>query len=157
PPFLRRRQGLADRSDDRPAAADGMRVPRNHALLVGRNHPGREARTGVRNARSVPRVGSRIELEPEPGQPLADQAPDERGVLADAARKDKTVDAAHGRCERRSLALDAIDEIVDRNPGKRRLGGEQVAHVVADAGEALQTALLVKEPFEPRYIPPLRS
>src|SRR5262245_49393816 len=103
------------------------------------------------------RIGGRIELDPEPGQPRADTAADERSVLADATGKDETVDAAHGCGERCRLALDAIDEVVDRDPGERRLGGEQVAHVVADTGEPLQPAFLVEEPLEPRAIPALGS
>ena len=69
--------------------------------------------SGREMQRSMPRVGSRIELEAEPGEPLADAASDRRGVLADAAGEDETVDAAHGGRERRRLAQDAIDEVVD--------------------------------------------
>src|SRR5262252_8394106 len=119
------------------AAADRARVARDHALLIGRNDPGREQRIGGRNAGPLARVGTRIELEPQPGQPLTYPAADDRGVLADAARKDEAVDAAHGGGECRRLALDAMDEIVDGDPGKRRLGSKQVAHIVADAGEPL--------------------
>ena len=101
------------------------------------------------------RIRSGIELESKPGEPLAYTASDDRGVLADAGREDEAVDAAHGGGKRARLAQDAVDEIVDREPGERGLGREQVAHIVADAGEALQPAFLIEEPLEPRGIPAL--
>ena len=87
----------------------------------------------------------RIELQAEPCQPPRDRLANGRRVLADPCREHEAVDAAHGRRQHPGKQRDAVDEIVERQLGARIGACQQLAHVVADAGQALQPAFVVEQ------------
>src|SRR5438128_10848798 len=73
------------------------RVPRDHELLVGRDHPGRYTARRRAEPRPVGLVGESIQVEAEPRGVAADTFAQTHAVLADAAREDDGVEAAQ-RC-----------------------------------------------------------
>ena len=69
----------------------------------------------------------------------------EAGVLANARRENESVEAAQRRRERAGEERDPMDEIVD-SEGRARIGaGFKLAHIVADAGQAFQAAIMVEQ------------
>ena len=104
-----------------------------------------DAAVRPRDQRSARRVGGRIELDAEPGQLLGDARPHGRRVLADAGREHEGVEPAERRRQHAGVEADAIDEIVERERGPRIGARLELAHVVADAGQALQAALVVEQ------------
>src|SRR5262245_7108214 len=122
----------------------GCGVPRDHELLVGRDHPRRHAAARRADSRAALRVRAAVELHAEPrgrgAAPLADLG----RALADAGREHECVDAAeHGR-ERADLFRRFVHEVVDREARGRLLACLKLAHVVAHAGDAEQARLLVQ-------------
>ncbi len=140
---------------ERLPRAHGQGVPRDHQLLVGRDHPGLDLGAGAADHRPARGVGLGVEVEAEPGEIATDPFTDDRRMLADAGGEDDAVDAAHGSGQRPGLAGDAIDEIVDGQCRRGCLAGQQVAHVVADARQALEAAFVVEEALEPGGVPAL--
>ena len=88
-------------------------------------------------------TGSSVHAEPSE---LLDHArANVRRILADPGREDEGVEALQGGREHAGTETDPVDEIVDR---ELRLGVGarlQLAHVIADAGEPLQSAVAIKE------------
>ena len=78
-----------------------------------------------------------------------------RAALADAGGEHDAVDPAHRGRQRTGLAGDPVDEIVERQCRTRLVAGEQVADVVADAGQALEAAIVVEEPLDLPGVEPL--
>ena len=96
------------------------------------------------------RVGGRIELGAEPGELFGDARAHAGRVLADPGREHEGVEAAERRRQHAGVQPDAIDEIVERE-ARPRIGARlQVAHVVADAGQALQAAFAVEQVLDLR-------
>ena len=79
---------------------------------------------------------------------MADSFANLRRVLPDAGREHEPVDTAERRRERANLLGGLIHEVVHRESRVRLAAVEQVAHVVADAGNAEQPRLLVEDRFE---------
>ena len=96
-------------------------------------------------------VGCGIEVQAEPGQPSRDGLANGRRVLADASREHEAVEPLHGGRQHPGEERDPVGEVVERQLRPRVGAGEQLAHVVADAGEALEAALLVEK--RPRWPP----
>ena len=94
------------------------------------------------------RLAAEIELDTEPAQPLDHRRSDRRTALADTGGEDERVDAAHGCRQGTGRARDPVDEIVDRQPRARGVAHLEVAHVVADARQALEPAIVVQEAFD---------
>ena len=70
---------------------------------------------------------------------------DRRRVLADARCEYEAVNAAHGRRQHSGEESDPVDEIVEREFSPGVGAHEQVPDVVADAGEALETAFMIEK------------
>ena len=138
--FMHRRAGGASAS---PSSARG--VPRDHQFLVGRDHPGRHAAAGAEMRGPLARVGVAIELDAEPRRGLADPLADLRRVLADAGGEHQPVDAAAAprRARRSPSRRGRRNSRPPAAPPGSRLA-EQIAHVVADPGDAEQPRLLVE-------------
>ena len=66
-------------------------------------------------------------------------------VLADPGGEDEGVEAAEGGGEHPGVQRAAVDEVVDREGGARVVAGQKVAHVVGDAGQALEAGSLVEK------------
>ncbi len=73
---------------------------------------------------------------PSQADAVADSLADLGRVLADAGREHQPVDAAQNRGQRADLLGGAVDEVVHRQAGGRFAAAEQIAHVVADAGDS---------------------
>ena len=87
-----------------------------------------------------------IELKAEPGEAPRHGLANGGCVLADAGGEHEAVDAAHGGREHAGEERNAIDEIVEREFGARdRSSASKIAHVVADAGQALETAVVIEQ------------
>ena len=90
-------------------------------------------------------IGGRIEHAAEPGKPLHDGGAHRGRVLADAGREHEGVETAERRRQQAGLQADAVDEIVEREARARICARLEFAHVVADAGQALQSALVIEQ------------
>ena len=86
-----------------------------------------------------------VKLKPEPGEAPRHGLANGRRVLADAGGEDEAVDAAHGGRQHPGEERDAVDEIVERELGARLGAREQVSHVVADAGQPLEPAVVIEQ------------
>ena len=69
-------------------------MARDHQILVGRDHPGRNPAIGLCDARTAGRIGVVVERDAEPGGVPADPATDLGSVFADARGEDQRVKAA---------------------------------------------------------------
>ncbi len=103
----------------------------------------------------MPAVGRIVEIQPQPGQAGCDPRTDLRRALPDPRGEDDAVEPAEDGRQRPGLADDPIDEIINGQARGGRVGGQQVAHVVADARKALEAAFVVEEAFETGAIPAL--
>ena len=130
---------------DRCVHEQRQRVPRNHQLFVGRHDIDRNAAVGARYLQRVPGVRVGIERDAEPSEPLGNARADAGRVFADAGGEDEGVEALqggrqHSGVERRRGRRNSRPRMPRADPARLEL-----AHVVADAGQALQAAIAVKE------------
>ena len=86
-----------------------------------------------------------VKLEPEPGKPLCYGLANGWRVLADASGEHEAVDAAHRGRKHPGEQRNAVDEIVERELCARIGTREQIPHVVADAGQPLEPAIVVEQ------------
>src|ERR1044071_8496396 len=114
------------------------RVPGYHHLLVGRDDPRRDLALLPGDSRAVGLVRALVEFDAQPARRLADAPANLGRVLADARREDQAVQAAQHGGQRADLPGDAVDEVVHRQARVGFAPAQQVAHVVADAGDAEQ-------------------
>ena len=126
-------------------AQDTQSVAGDHQLLVGGNDVAGDARSLARDAARALGVRVGVELKTEPGEAPRHGLANGRRVLADACGEDEAVDAAHGRSQHAGEERDAVDEVVERELGARLRTREQVSHVVAYAGEALEPAVVIEQ------------
>jgi hypothetical protein len=87
-------------------------------------------------------------LDAEPGETLNNRFANGGRVLTDAGGEHEPVDAAHGGGEKACKQRDAIGEAIECQPGAGSRACEQFAHVVADAGQPLEAALVVKQALD---------
>jgi hypothetical protein len=120
-------------------------VAGDHQLLVGGDHPGRGPAVDLGDLRALHLVGLEVQLDAQPGAGLDDAAADLGGVLADAGGEDEPVDAAHHAGQPADLPGGAVDEIVHGQAGLGLAASQQVAHVIADAGDTQQARPLVED------------
>ena len=120
-------------------------VPGDHQFFVGRNDPGRHA--AVRRGRSAVRAGvgvrdrARCPATPTPRRCGGGSRPSSRRCRPVKTRPSTPPSTAASA----PISLRrAVDEVVDRQPAAGSRAAEQVAHVVADAGDAEQAGLLVE-------------
>ena len=88
------------------------RVPGDHQLFVGRDHPRGNPASGL-EIRGLAALAAAVQLDAEPRAGRADAPPDLGRVLAYAGGEHQAVDAAQHRRERPDLPGRAIDEILD--------------------------------------------
>src|SRR5688572_1143085 len=124
---------------------DRARMARDHELLIGWDHPGRDAARFGGDAWPVRCVRFRVELDAEPSCLAAHALADCDGALANAGGEDDRVQAAERRGEGAKLAPDAVNKEIHRQLGARLRGFEQNAHVARDARYAEQARLLVDQ------------
>ena len=118
---------------------------RNHQFFVGRHDINGNTAVGPRYLAGVPGIRGRIEHDAEPGQLLGNAGADRGRVLADPRGEHESVEALQRRRQHAGIEADPVDEVVDRERRTRVGAGFELAHVVADAGQALQAAVAVKE------------
>src|SRR5688500_11064658 len=116
-------------------------------LFVRGHHPHVDNAGRCRQVWTMTLVGGPIDLDTEPRRRVADALADGRGPLADARGEDQAINTAEHGGERADILGDSVDEIVDGEPRLRIGATQQVAHVVADAGVAKQSRLLVEHRF----------
>ena len=121
------------------------RVLGDHQLLIGGQHIDREAAGGGRDHLGVGAIRFLVQRRSEPGEPGADPGPDGCGILADARGEDEGVEPAKRGRQRACEEPDAVDEVVDREAGPRIAACLELAHVIANARQALQAAVAIKE------------
>src|SRR6516225_4099518 len=131
---LRRLFGPANRQQRQGMARD-------HELLVGRNDVETDATIARGDRRGGCRIGLRIEFASEPGELLHDACTEGRRVLANSRREHEGVEPPKGGSQQACMESDPLHQVVEREPGLRVGTRLQFAHVVAEAGPYLQTAL----------------
>src|SRR5215467_11045129 len=120
-------------------------MARDHEFLIGRNDVETDATISCGDRRGGCRIGLRIELAPKPGERLHDACSEGRRVLADSRGEHEGVEPPEGGSQQACMEPDPIDEIVERE-ARLRVGTRfQLAHVVAEAREALQSALAIQQ------------
>src|SRR5262249_58099588 len=83
------------------------------------------------------RIGLGIERAPKPGELLHDARTEGRRVLADSRSEHEGIEPPEGRSQQACLESDPIDKIVERE-ARLRVGTRfQLAHVAAEARQAL--------------------
>src|SRR5262245_21674896 len=92
-------------------------VARDHALLVGGDHPGASGGVGLRADGAPGGVALRGVDQAEPGGTLAYLGADGRRVLADATGKSEGVEPAERRRQRAEVADDGVTVLLDRIAG----------------------------------------
>ncbi len=73
-------------------------------------------------------------------------------MLADAAREHERVDAAQHADERADLAGRAKAEKIDGFARRRLFAGQKFRHIVRDAGNALQPAIVIQHAFDGFFV-----
>src|SRR6185312_721481 len=127
-----------------PAPQQRQSVLSDHQLFVGRNDIDRRG-FGTRDHECMAAVLDGIERNPQPADTLGDACADKFRIFANTCGEDQGVNTLQGGSEHSDTQRRAVNEVVD---GKRRywiLACLQLAHVVADAGKALQSAIAIKE------------
>src|SRR6266446_957615 len=118
---------------------------RDHQFLVGRYDVDRNTAVGTGYQARVAGIFSWIERRAKPGQLIDDPRPDAHRVFSDASCKDESVETLQRSRKHAGVEADPIDEIIDRQFGLGILACLQLAHIVADARESLQSAVAVEE------------
>ena len=126
-------------------AQDTQSVAGDHQFLVGGDDVAGDPRSLSRDAPGALGIRLRVKLKAEPGEALRHGIANGWRVLADAGGEHEAVDAAHGGRQHPGEESDAVDEIVERELGARVRTREQVSHVVADAGQPLETAVVIEQ------------
>ena len=90
-------------------------------------------------------IGVIVEFDAKPSELLGDARADHGRILADAGGENKGIESAQRRRQHPGAEPDAMNEIVDGKLRARVLVRLQLAHVIADAGQALQAALAVEQ------------
>src|SRR5690242_9609446 len=137
------------------AEDDAHGVACDEQFLIGGDHPDLDASALAIYAALLAvhhcRVAVRIELHAHPLKAVADARPDTARVLADAASEDDRVGAIHRSEIRADVLPRAVREEIDREARAPILVlgllGEELAHVVGEAGHAEQPRLLVEYPL----------
>src|SRR5215469_1443723 len=135
-PRLRKPFGPANREQRQGMARD-------HEFLIGRNDVETDATISCGDRRGGCRIGLGIERAPKPGERLHDACSEGRRVLADSRSEHEGVEPPKGRSQQACLESDPIDEEVEREPRMRVGTRFQLAHVVAEARQALQSAVAI--------------
>src|SRR5579884_4058898 len=117
----------------------------NHALFVGRNDIDGDAAVRPRYLQPVPRILMEVERDAQPLQLVGDPRANACRVLADAGGEDKGVEALQCRREHAGIKIYPVDEVVDRKRCARIGACLELTHIVADAGQSLQSALPVEK------------
>src|SRR5215211_5864461 len=120
------------------------RVPGDHQIFVGR-HDEDGHRGGVAGDDGrVRRVAIGVEPDAEELEALADALPDGRGVLADAARENESVEPAKSSGQSPQKLLRLVTKESDRLGGAPILwlAVQQLSHVRARPGDAEEAGLL---------------
>src|SRR5262249_12787861 len=131
-----------------------LRLPRDHQLLVRRNHPRRHPAARSADARPAFLVCRAVELHPQPCGIAADPFTNGRAVLSDTGCEHQGVQAAERRRKRAHLAPDAIHVEVDGELRPGIVGGEELPHVAGDPGDAEQARLVVDQLLDGARIHP---
>ncbi len=98
-----------------------------------------------RNHRDVALVAGVVEVQPDPMQILANPVPDASGILSDPAAEDKCIETVQSSGEPAQFTPDAEHEKVDRFLRLGRPGSFKFAHIAAEAGQAFEAGLFIKE------------
>ena len=117
----------------------------DHQFFIRRNDVNGNGAVRGRDQLVSPSVRRLVEPHTQPGQLRGDSRTKRRGVLADARREDERVEAAKRRRERASEERNPVDEIVDRKGRARIAACFKLSHVIADAGQAFEPAIVVEQ------------
>ncbi|KAG0743478.1 hypothetical protein G6F24_016260 [Rhizopus arrhizus] len=82
---------------------------------------------------------------PAPAPVVGDRLADVGGILADPGGEYDADDAVHGAAQADHAFGHAPGEILQRQLGRWRIAGQQLAHVVADAGQAFHAAVVIQQ------------
>src|SRR5690606_25638481 len=141
------------------------RIPGDEELLIGRDDPRLKPRIGGGDralcAAERGLVGDIVDIESEPLEAVGDAHADLRRVLADAAGEDDGARAAECGEVSADVLAHAVAEDLDGEAGAAVLVlvllGEQLAHVVREATDAEQSALLVEQARSEEHTSELQS
>src|SRR5262249_51796240 len=86
----------------------------DHQFLVGRDDPGSDPTARGADAGPPARIGSFVQIQPEPGGVAADARADRGRVLANPGREHQAVEAAQGRRQGAEFAADPVNQQVER-------------------------------------------
>src|ERR1043166_4462419 len=111
-------------------------MQRDHQFFICGYYPDRNLAPRRRDASSFVFVSRRVDFNPQPGRRFRYSPANLRRVLTNAGSEYERIDAAQDRGERSNLFGDAIDEIIDGEPGFRLFTPQQVAHVITYSGTA---------------------
>ena len=118
---------------------------RDHQLFVRGDHIDRDFAAGRGYQRPSRGIGVIVQFDAKPSELLGDAAADHGRILTDAGGENKRIQSAERRRQHPGAESGAMNEIVDGKLRAWLLVGLQLAHVVADARETLQTTLAVEQ------------
>src|SRR4051794_18465146 len=87
----------------------------------------------------------RVECNAKPRELLGYPFADTDRILADTGGEHECIDSLQGSSEHSRVETGAVDKVIDSERRLRILARFQFSHVVADAGQALQSAFAVEE------------
>ena len=127
-------------------------MSRDHQLFVRGDHIDRDLAAGRGYQRPSRGIGVIVQLDAKPSELLGDAAADHGRILADAGGENERIQSAERRRQHPGAESGAMNEIVDGKLRAWLLVGLQLAHVVADAREALQAAVAVEQVLHGRGV-----
>src|SRR5580692_12926665 len=120
-------------------------MARDHQILVGLDHIGSDAAPRRADAFFVRLVGHLVQFQPQPCARMADGAPHRRRILADAGRKDNSVEATKRGRKRGDMTGSAIAEYLDRKTRTSIITGQELAEIRRNTRHPQHTRAFIEE------------
>src|SRR6516165_2786802 len=117
----------------------------DHPFLVGGNDVDWNAAFVLRYLQRVPGVLGGIEQDPKPCKLFGHPGTDRRRVFSNAGGEDESVDPLQRSRQHPGTEPYSVSEVVDGKGGTPITALQQLAHVVAYAGQAFQPAVAVEK------------
>src|SRR5215467_11786667 len=125
-------------------------MPRDHQLLVSRDDVEHDPAVARRDQRRSRSISGGIKLRAKPSKSLRDSSAHHERVLTNPCGEDKRIKSPE-RCRQHASAhRSMMHKVVNRECSAWITTVEELAHVIADAGQALETAPPIKEVLDLR-------
>src|SRR5215471_11699722 len=125
-------------------------MPRDHQLLVSRNDVKRDSAVARRDQGPSLSISGGIKLRAKPKKSLGDSSAHHDRVLTNPSGEDKRVKSPERCSQHASAQRNMMHKVVNRECSAWITAVEELAHVIADTGKALEAAPPIKEVLDLR-------